>query len=65
VAVDHNLGQDVVVVGLYDAEWYRRIHFDIELKEEGQIHTLKVLIRIKKRIHFGGGNGVQREFVAI
>ena len=43
----------------------RRIHFNIESKEEGQIHTLEVLIHIKKRILFGGGNIVQIVFVAI
>jgi len=47
---------------MLSARW---IHFDIELNEEGQIHTLGVLIHIKKRILFGGGNSVQRVFVAI
>ena len=41
----------------------RRIRFDIELNKEGQIHTLEVSVRIKKRILFGGGNSIQRVLV--
>ena len=41
----------------------RRIRFDIELNKEGQIHTPQVLVRIKQRILFGGGNSIQRVLV--